>query len=531
MALLYRAIWEDDRANLLDEVEREARRWLADKGVPLEAGVDDAAGEYVDVGGETVAFEVTTWRATVPGVAALRLHLVEQRDERGQRWTTDITSLTNGEPGGTIWVDVDRESQDPFTRPLFGAPRIVTSLIESGIAPRVGHVRLEGGPKVIEVDGLAGLIRNEDRRLPVVVFAHDRRGPRETLARAEAAYRRLAGVAQVFVLPEESVEAFKESVGEELAVWGGGARLYLPNRGPGGLNPGRHRYVTGAKAALSLGTAGEVFASLLSTTVPATPPPPAFTAVRAALTSAKDPGLEAALVRGEEELRERDAALQELREQVAVYSEESLELKIENEELNGQLNALSGEVSRLRPLAGKASSAPAVVELPDAVSTIREALELATKLFHLEIHPDAPIDIEKLDRDVASGAWANTIWRGLRALDAYASGEYAVEGGLWEWCRAGLSPWTWPASAKKLAMTESEGVLNDPRLRGKRLFPVSDKVTPGGRIEMLSHLKIAEGGGPIAPRLYFLDDTAGATGKVHIGFIGPHEHVPNQGRS
>lgn len=88
--------------------------------VDIEEDVDDAAGEYVDVGGETVAFEVTTRRATVPGVAALRLHLAEQRDERGQRWTTDITCLTNGERGGTIWIDVDRESEDPFTRPLFG---------------------------------------------------------------------------------------------------------------------------------------------------------------------------------------------------------------------------------------------------------------------------------------------------------------------------------------------------------------------------------------------------------------------------
>jgi hypothetical protein len=46
---------------------------------------------------------------------------------------------------------------------------------------------------------------------------------------------------------------------------------------------------------------------------------------------------------------------------------------------------------------------------------------------------------------------------------------------------------------------------------------------------MPAHLKIAEGGGMLAPRLYFHDDTRGPTGKVHVGYIGPHEHMPNAG--
>jgi hypothetical protein len=44
---------------------------------------------------------------------------------------------------------------------------------------------------------------------------------------------------------------------------------------------------------------------------------------------------------------------------------------------------------------------------------------------------------------------------------------------------------------------------------------------------MLAHLKIAEGGGPLAPRVYFHDDTRGPTGRVHIGFIGPHKYMEN----
>jgi hypothetical protein len=45
---------------------------------------------------------------------------------------------------------------------------------------------------------------------------------------------------------------------------------------------------------------------------------------------------------------------------------------------------------------------------------------------------------------------------------------------------------------------------------------------------MLSHIKVAEGGGPLAPRIYFYDDTRGPTGIIHVGFFGPHRHMPNK---
>ena len=69
--------------------------------------------------------------------------------------------------------------------------------------------------------------------------------------------------------------------------------------------------------------------------------------------------------------------------------------------------------------------------------------------------------------------------------------------------------------------------LNNSMLVGKRVLPVSTEVDLAGRVSMLAHLKIAEGGGNLAPRLYFYDDTAGATKKVHIGFVGPHYLMPN----
>ena len=167
------------------------------------------------------------------------------------------------------------------------------------------------------------------------------------------------------------------------------------------------------------------------------------------------------------------------------------------------------------------------VALPDEVSSISEAIEWARVLPNISIHVQAPVEIDKLETPVNAGAWAKTLWRGLRALDAFASGLHSVPGGFFEWCRDSNSPWVWPESSKKLAMRESESVMKNTRLRSARLLPVDEAVDPSGRIEMVAHLKIAQGGGPLAPRVYFYDDTSGVTKKVHVGYIGPHSNMPN----
>ncbi len=76
-------------------------------------------------------------------------------------------------------------------------------------------------------------------------------------------------------------------------------------------------------------------------------------------------------------------------------------------------------------------------------------------------------------------------------------------------------------------MTESDTVKKNIGLSGRRVLPVSTEVDATGQILMLAHLKVAEGGGNLAPRIYFYDDTAGSTKKVHVGFVGPHYLMPN----
>ncbi|HEX7096570.1 MAG TPA: hypothetical protein VF183_11850 [Acidimicrobiales bacterium] len=154
-----------------------------------------------------------------------------------------------------------------------------------------------------------------------------------------------------------------------------------------------------------------------------------------------------------------------------------------------------------------------------------EAIELARlHLKYVVVHEDAPRDVERLDEALKTSVWAETLWQGLRALDLYAR-DVEIRGsvgGFYEWCKRTAA---WPVN--KLTMVEGEQTMANERLRSMRMLPVDTAVAEGGRIEMQAHLKIQPGGGNNIPRVYFHDDTGGVTGKIHVGFIGPHDLMPN----
>ena len=154
------------------------------------------------------------------------------------------------------------------------------------------------------------------------------------------------------------------------------------------------------------------------------------------------------------------------------------------------------------------------------------AVAVARAHLHRVVIPEAAtIHTADLDGTPSSVAWGRNTWRALRALEAYAHA--GTHNGFWDWCERSGHPFAWPASPNRLAMYESDTVLR--QYREDRLFPVDAAVSPDGEVEMLAHCKIADNGGRLTPRLYFHDDTKGATGKVHVGFIGPHHLVRNAG--
>jgi len=147
------------------------------------------------------------------------------------------------------------------------------------------------------------------------------------------------------------------------------------------------------------------------------------------------------------------------------------------------------------------------------------------RLTHVEVCD--PGDAAQLDlrHPKWSRAWAAKAWDALRALDDFArarsSGEFS--GGFFDWCANG-SPGRYTIPTGMLAMRESQSVTSRTKFSTARTFRVPAEVDPSGKILMEAHIKLRAVGYP-APRMYFHDDSAGATGKIWIGYLG--EHLPN----
>ena len=182
------------------------------------------------------------------------------------------------------------------------------------------------------------------------------------------------------------------------------------------------------------------------------------------------------------------------------------------EQLTQELETLREEHHRLELKSD--SYAAALVERdsapPDLAEEIAEAesqftitgvIEMARdKCGRVAIPDPALREIELLDNDEKAADWARELWKALRALNAYAEESEFFQGGFWEWCEHSNSQHNlWPATPKKLAMSESDTIMQSGPLRRARRFYVDNRIDPSGYLTMQSHMKIAEGGGQHIP--------------------------------
>lgn len=143
------------------------------------------------------------------------------------------------------------------------------------------------------------------------------------------------------------------------------------------------------------------------------------------------------------------------------------------------------------------SAIAAIPEIPTRVGSCLEAAENArTHLPGVVLPTTATRRTHELDEALESGSWGQASWRALRDLQAYTD-DADDYNGFWDWCEHSGSAYAWPASPKKLAMSESEGVTNSPDVRAARTFAVSTEVDASGMLLMEAHMKIATGGGPV----------------------------------
>ena len=476
VSLLYRAIWNDDREDLVASALGAFRGWVTGKSDGGLVVPDDgrtvgttvvrtraADGPWVELkqpAEATVDQAVSSGHGPVAGVVLASL--VETRDD-GSRWTTTLRSWScrepadadSGEGSGWLWVDVEAVTSESLAGTVTGVPRVVRDLIDAGQSPRrrcvpltVSASRYQGEEGAEE---LAGLLSHTDRDLPMAVFSDDPAvtrppdGPAfydDVVARAAA---RVLGMAAVAVVDPAASNALNKILSRRHGVWGGAVRIYLP-----GLDPAtdrdewRHRYVPREQYLRYRDTAATLLARAVGPAAAARRAPDSYDAAKALLDGSRqaDAG-ELAVLLG---LADEEAAQQ--RTAAAASEERYFDLLSDhNEVLEDRARVTAAlEQSQRRLLYAEsliAATAPGDYQLsaaeaavPVTAATPSQAAHQARE--HLSDHLDLPdtacVDLDQLDAALEAGPWGQTSWQALRSLHAYAremaEGETRVRSGL-----------------------------------------------------------------------------------------------------
>lgn len=418
MGLLYRAVWTDDREELIGAAVSTFGAWVGEK-TDGRLHLPYGGERSITTGPDTSTARVERGSGGTGGVTgAVRLSLTEERGD-GSRWLMTLRVWEGpacaADPGGGagwLWVDVEAVAHDSLEGVRISAPRVVRGLLGDDFRPRRGGTALSGTPRQF-----VGALGAEQ-------------------------------LAELYQLAENDLDVAGRTV---------------------------------AQQRVELADAESRYFDLLE---------------------------EHELVQGENaDLRDR------------LHSVEA-QLRASETVLTG-----AGLADRYWNRAGTQDRHLIPVE----AGSPSEAAQLAREHLrdHLVLPDTACVDLEDIDNAVESRAWGQNCWKALRALHAYAAAVASGSSGgsFWTWCANSGHPLVWPASSKKLALRESETVMANRKLRSRRMLPVDAAVDPSGQALMEAHIKIAEGGGNLAPRIYFL--VSERTGSVHIGYFGPHRNMPN----
>ena len=235
------------------------------------------------------------------------------------------------------------------------------------------------------------------------------------------------------------------------------------------------------------------------------------------------------------EQNQKDVAirLEELRAEVGQVSLErrNLARRLEDEQLEhaatyANVADSENELRRLRTLLLQTEQASVVYSFPEgaveneAPGSFVELVANLPDLPGIEFTGDESVAV-RLDVQDPLGLWATKAWAVLEALSDYAQASVSgrcdrdVHGYLLDLpdgCRG--------YSTNKHAAGESEDVQKNPKFAEARTFPVPSLVEATGKIAMMAHFKVAQSG-LISPRIHYYDDVR-RTGKVYVGYIGPH---------
>lgn len=528
MTVLSRAQWHDvprdGIAGYLDEVRAHFSKWAT---VATEKGdtntfPDGKHAIPMDDRERTISLRrVTATDTAVMGFEGQAWDVTHDVNST-TRWTVVVRAVGNDE-GVDVLVENRMESSDPSQPISIGRPRVISDLLSTAENPFAGSIRLLTEPQEIPSNAIdwfvSDVLRSAKRVLPAIVCTEPENGDPKWRNRADRIAKRTQGFAHVFLLDRSASTTFR-SILNELAAWNGCVRVYSPGPLNGRGDRWRHKFFLldpSHTSPMSVINRVVVNAATISSRMPTARALALFSPITSGTQQIDDDGHGLSIA-------------DDLEFQL-------LETTAEKEDCEHALARALGQLARLRsaleqermPHLYWGTADPSTSEIPDDVQDIEEAVMAATLYLteDLVISESAARDLDRLAAGPNAQSWGSTAWRGLRALAAYAHDQrtHGVNGGFWEWCASDQG--LWPATDKKLSMTESPSVQNNAKFNDCRYLDVDPKVAPEGKIYMYAHLKIAEGGGGLAPRIYFHDDSRGVTGKVHIGFVGPHYLMPN----
>lgn len=236
MSTLYRAVFADDRPDLVAESRHLFGQWLSGKGIEVEVPTSGR----VDLDGGGIA--VGAIAAEEGDVEAARYRLDEEAS--GQRWSTILTVMTADE-GGWVWIDLERVSDDAYGRPpVLAPPGLVRAFLESSTC-RAGSTVLKAGHRMVGENGVSGLVEellDPGRAVPVVVVSRDAANPSATGACGAALASALVGVSNVWALDVLATSALSKALGPDLHVYAGAVRTYFPDLTVPDRYAKRHRF-------------------------------------------------------------------------------------------------------------------------------------------------------------------------------------------------------------------------------------------------------------------------------------------------
>ncbi len=534
---------------VLQDVRRISAQWLRHKfgSAPLASGHHRLNGSSV----------LTNHAAYRPDGAehAIRLQLREDRPDA--TWRTTVTAVTTAETAA-VSVGVEAFPNADASTPVPARPRLVRELVRT-LKPADGPARLTLSCQSVtaqEVDALIDILCDPARRLPTIVAARPLAPNALWSERMMQAMPHCAGAASLYLLDDvDAVDSLRQVIGEHHRVAPGAVRTFLPEVDPAWAKDGsRHRYLPMARMSDPNDSAWRTLARTAQRLATEMPLPEA-------LTTAQFPD-----DAGQRHREERQAALAAVRpsRELAVMRRDLAELKALLEQADDELKeaARSAELSA-RTVTSLEQQLHAAAERADAdmeealrawdeVERARAEADLLRRRLRMEGRwedtivvaepPGVPDSFEDLwkrlsllegvlvtaDRHTAlrldeadrARVWAAKAWNGLRALDSYTrAAREGFNGGFFQHCTSGRpGAVSWPH--KQVAMAESDQTMS--QWGKERVFPVPVEVDPSGQAEMQAHLKLASKG-TTAPRIHFLDDTKGVTGRVIVGYIGPHK--------